>query len=155
MLKLTGCILLISACSGAGFSAAGRLIKRAYELEILLNLLQQIGIYLTSDFLSTDEILARLDKEKFGVIINFNKSITDESFVSADSSIPDNIKTKLKEYFREFGSTDLKGQSAKTDLLICEVQEVLTEEKERCSRHCKLYRALGFLSGAFLAVMLI
>lgn len=155
MLKLTGCILLISACSGAGFSAANRLLKRTGELDILLNLLQQIGIYLTSDFLSTDEIIARLDREKFGTIINFSKHMTDESFVLKDSNIPDNIKNKLTEYFREFGSTDLKGQSAKTDLLICEVREVLEQEKERCSRHCKLYRALGFLSGAFLAVMLI
>ncbi len=155
MLKLTGSILLIFACSAAGFSASDKLLKRTSELDIALNMLHQIGIYLTSDFLSTDEIIARLDKEKFGDIINFSKNITDKSFVFEESSLPDNIKSKLREYFGEFGSTDLKGQSAKTDLIICEVQKVLEDEKERCSRHCKLYRALGFLSGAFLAVMLI
>lgn len=155
MLKLTGCILLIFACSGAGFAAADKLLKRVNELKILLDLLHKTGIYLTSDFLSTDEIFARFDREKFGVIIDFSKSVDDEGFVTDKSSIPDNLKIKLKEYFREFGATDLKGQYAKTELLTCEVQQILDSEKDRCLRHCKLYKALGFLSGAFLAVMLI
>lgn len=155
MLKLTGCILLIFACSGAGFASADKLQKRVNELKILLDMLQKTGIYLTSDFLSTDEIFARFDREKFGTIIDFSRSVDDEGFVKYQSGIPDNLKNKLKEYFGEFGSTDLKGQSAKTELLICEVRQILDSEKDRCLRHCKLYKALGFLSGAFLAVILI
>lgn len=163
MLKLAGCIMLISAGTYGGFSMAYKLARQKDYLYKLLKMAEDIEIYLRSEFLTAEEIISKLNSNQAFAELVFLKDISGEDVTT---SVAENIrndsseyivciKDKLSEYFEDFGKWDMETQIAKTVLLKAEIKDMYELHKEKYHKYSKLYRVMGFSIGMMSAIVLI
>lgn len=145
MLKLAGSILLVFAGGGIGFLKADKLVQKHKNIKLTVQMLCDVEIMLDSSCLTREEILCRLEESKS----------YSEFFQSEDDFIDDEDMKELSDFFEQLGSTDLEGQLAKIRLCMNSFKNKEKEYALRAKKFARLYRGMGVLIGAMLAVMLI
>lgn len=161
MLRALGCLLLIFTGAGAGRLYSERLEHRCRTLCALTEMSSELTVMIEG-YMTTSEMLSLLSSgDKYRELTFLNCDITKpsgrtelEAQVQA-LDISSDIKVRLISYFDELGSSDMQREKLKAELLHAYLAEVKDDFRERYHSDKRLARALGLLSGAFAAVLLI
>ncbi|MCM1328565.1 MAG: stage III sporulation protein AB [Ruminococcus sp.] len=166
MLKFAGIILIISVTSFAGFYFSSALKKRETMLKKLNFMLEEILILLRYKSATVYEIAETLASDErfseFEFLGNvkpggktFRESWCGAVYGSTLSGMKKSDIELIADIGKKLGTSDLEGQISTVLLQRSELETLIAAAEEECSKKAKLYRSLGALSGAFIAVMLI
>ena len=166
MLKSIGIIVIISVTSFVGcyFSSAlkQRLIllkKLNYMLEEILILLRykSATVYEIAETLAGDERFSEFDfleNIKQGGI-SFQQSWCRAVYGSSLCGMKKSDIELIADIGKKLGTSDLDGQISTVLLQRSELEAAIASAEEEYSKKAKLYRSLGALTGAFVAIMLV
>lgn len=166
-MKLTGILCIVLACAGAGAYASGRLRREVTAFEQLISLTESCAAYIRCQSPELDELMRTLAEQPSFGRFHFLKTVSEElspgippsmiwnSAVCSDSSVPKSAKEILCSLGTVLGTTDTPGQLSAIELHCHRLQRAAEESRERSERQGKLYRSLGLLGGAMLAVLLL
>lgn len=162
MLKLVGCICIMAASSQIGFSFAQSRIKRLRTMKQLRRMIAELRPMLECSC-TLKEIAVKLSQSKDYAGFGFGD--VDISAVDIRNEICKGIRTSdmldsdladiASELFGRLGATELQGQLLAVDMTLSELDDKIKAEQENHSSKIKLYRSLGVLLGAFIAILLI
>lgn len=173
MIKLIGTLLLLITSVITGSLAAERLKARVKVLKQVRILLESLRLMIRYEALEVPEIIRRLgeDRELSGLrflscLTNYfadcfeNGSMTfDEMWEKAlnenTGDLPAEGVSVLSRTGRILGSCDCDGQLSALSILCEETDRLIYEAKEQYLAKGKLYRALGAVTGAFIAVIVV
>ena len=146
MIKLIGCVLIISACTQMGCAMATDKIRQMKYLKLLRRLIFETRAMVEGG-MTFGEIILKL---------SLQKDYSDFTFLSQDTSSPD-VRRRITEdiYKSKLGTTDTNGQLAYISMSLAALDEQISRLSENFTSQVRLCRALGVLSGAFIAIMLI
>lgn len=161
MIKLIGCVLIISACTQMGCAMATDKIRQMKYLRLLRRLIFETRAMVEGG-MTFGEIILKL---------SLQKDYSDFTFLSQDTSSPDvrrriteEYKSKLFDneirqtaidFFEKLGTTDTNGQLAYISMSLAALDEQISRLSENFTSQVRLCRALGVLCGAFIAILLI
>lgn len=167
MLKFAGIIVIISAASFTGYYFSAALKKRVLILKKLNYMLEEILILLRYKSATVYEIAETLAGDERFSDFDFLDNIKPESGTSFQQSwctavynsklcgIKKSDIELLADIGKKLGTSDLDGQVSTVMLQRSELEASILSAEEEYSRKAKLYRSLGALTGAFVAIMLI
>ena len=162
MIKLIGCVLIIAACTQMGCAMATDKIRQMKYLKLLRRLIFETKAMVEGG-LTFGEIISKLGSQK---------DYSDFAFLSLDTSSPD-VRRRITEeiqssklfdnesrqtaidFFEKLGTTDTNGQLAYISMSLAALDEQISRLSENFTSQVRLCRALGVLSGAFIAILLI
>lgn len=173
MIRLVGTILLLTASVAAGSFAAEGLKTRVKALKQVRIMLESLRLMIRYEALEVSEIVRRLSENSELSRLNFitylNKysaecfdkgELTfDELWKKAVSENSDGLSAEdisvISRTGRVLGSCDSDGQLCALTGLCDETDRLINEAREQYLAKGKLYRALGAVAGAFIAIMLV
>lgn len=167
MLKFIGIIVIISATSFAGYYFSAALKKRLIMLKKLNYMLEEILILLRYKSATVYEITEALaGDERFSEFeflrnvkadggVPFQLSWCEAVYRSSLCGMKKSDMELIAEIGKKLGTSDLDGQVSTVMLQRSELESSIASAEEEYSKKAKLYRSLGTLTGAFIAVMLI
>ena len=151
MIKLIGCVLIISACTQMGCAMATDKIRQMKYLKLLRRLIFETRAMVEGG-MTFGEIILKL---------SLQKDYSDFTFLSQDTSSPD-VRRRITEdiyksklFDNEIRQTATNGQLAYISMSLAALDEQISRLSENFTSQVRLCRALGVLSGAFIAIMLI
>lgn len=162
MIKLIGCVLIIAACTQMGCAMATDKIRQMKYLKLLRRLIFEARAMVEGG-MTFGEIISKLGSQK---------DYSDFAFLSQDTSSPD-VRRRITEeiqsskffdnesrqtaidFFEKLGTTDTNGQLAYISMSLSALDEQISRLSENFTSQVRLCRALGVLSGAFIAILLI
>lgn len=164
-IKWLGMIVLIIACVMTGFSMSDRVKRHYSHLKMIDSMLNEIDIMLRYNACTLNELFSHLkscSELKKLDFLHFDFGSTSDLREAAVKKIDETSmelseeeKDNLSAFFRELGSTDIEGQLA----IVNHYKEYFNSRAayayEECGTKCRLYKSLGALGGAFLAVIII
>lgn len=143
MIKLFGCLLVIILATLIGLSKSRALKERTYRLKQLSRMFMQAAELIRYRRSTVGEIIDKLNEdEHFSALLNENDLSQQE-------------KELLSGFLSELGTTDAEGQLSMISLYCSRCGELIDASKNEETAKCRLYEQLGFLCGAFIAVLLI
>ena len=160
MIKLIGCVLIISACTQMGCAMATDKIRQMKYLKLFRRLIFETRAMVEGG-MTFGEIILKL---------SLQKDYSDFTFLSQDTSSPDvrrritediyksklfDIRQTAIDFFEKLGTTDINGQLAYISMSLAALDEQISRLSENFTSQVRLCRALGVLSGAFIAILLI
>ena len=172
MYRIVGCILLVAAGTGMGFSGSMKFSERIYTLEMLL----RMGIFLKGEIrcgnMSLPDafygVAGRMDGKYREFLISAAdrmKSGTGETLSQicrecAESALKKSCLTHgEKDAFFSFGEylgyMDLEMQMRQLSLYENNLEAEILKRKAEVSGKKKLYQGIGILGGLLLAVLLV
>lgn len=166
-MKLTGILCILLACAAAGMYASGRLKKEVTAYERLISLTESCAAYIRCQSPELGELMLMLSEQSAFRQFRFLKTVSENlspgtppsavwnKAVFADTAVPKGAKEILCSLGTVLGTTDTPGQLSAIELHGTRLKRAAEESRERSGRQGKLYRSLGLLGGAMLAVMLI
>ncbi len=146
MLKLAGCVMLIAAGSLWGMKRAEILRERRHLLELIIEMMTYSAERIRYLRCTVDALKGSIKEEKRFSPLNSPEKL---SLLSASE------RSELDIYFSRLGTTDSDGQQAMIALSISGFEHFASLAREEEKRKCRLYEVLGFVAGAFAAVILI
>lgn len=167
MFKFAGIIVIISAASFTGYYFSAALKKRVLILKKLNYMLEEILILLRYKSATVYEIAETLAGDERFSDFDFLDSIKPENGISFQQSwctavynsklcgIKKSDIELIADIGKKLGTSDLDGQVSTVMLQRSELEASILSAEEEYSRKAKLYRSLGALTGAFVAIMLI
>lgn len=171
MIKLIGTLLLLMTSVMTGSLAAEGLKARVKALKQVRIMLESLRLMVRYEALDVPEMLRRLseDKELSGLkFLSHLKNHSDDCFEKGLMTFDELWERILKENAGDFpdegisvlsrtgkilGSCDCDGQLSALSILCEETDRLIDEAKEQYLAKGKLYRALGAVTGAFIAVI--
>lgn len=171
MIKLFGTFLLLIMSALTGTFAAEGLKARLNELKLLRLCLESLRLMIRYEALEVSEIARRLSEDSTlsGLaFITALKKYTDEACENGDMSFGEAWDRALSENKGNLsdedislasragnilGSCDCDGQLSALSLLCEEADKLIQDAKEQYIAKGKLYRALGAIAGAVIAVI--
>lgn len=147
MIKLCGFFCLILSTTLAGFSFAKNIEERYSQQKLSLKMLDEIEIYLEYGVMTKDEIFTRIYE-------NHSYDILREERLN-ETSLIQTEKSRLFEFYKSFGKTDLQGQLKYLEMVRAFFKESNAELKEIKNNKCRLYRTAGILSGIMVSLLLV
>lgn len=173
MIRITGIILLLIMSVCTGWLAAGNLKKRVRALRQLRAMLEEIRILIRYEAAEVSEIIRRIcnssgfeellflnalsdcgdrlcayDGETFSDLWNKALSERPGSFSEEDLELIGRIGSCL-------GTCDCEGQLSALSLLMVQTDKLITEAEEQYNAKGRLYRSLGAVAGALIAVLVV
>ena len=171
MIKLIGTALLLITSIMTGSLAAEGLKARVSALKQVRIMLESLRLMIRYEALEVSEIVRRLseDRELSGLkFISPLKNYSDECFEKGlatfdeiweralsenTGDLPNEGVSVLSRTGKILGSCDCDGQLSALSILCEETDRLIAEAKEQYLAKGKLYRALGAVAGAFIAVI--
>lgn len=145
MIKLTACILIISAGALWGSYMSSRLRRRTSLLREAVSMISSISGLIRYQKSTTDEIMASLRCREE------HRTLTEQSC----PWLREEEKRLLREIFSSLGSTDSEGQRAMLELYAGRFKDLAESAAAEQQQKCRLYDTLGFMLGAFIAILIV
>ena len=166
MIKLIGCIMIVGAGGYIGVLQAQNLERHFQTVKKLYRMVCEIEIMLNCSCFTVGEIVSRLnfsDEFRDFDFLNVNPSsatVREDILIKLESSqlltdFDDDETALLKSFFKELGTTEIEGQLAIVSLYKKELSLRIEKLSEQSGKKCRLYKAMGFLGGTFIAVILL
>lgn len=145
MLKLLGCLMLIVTGSLCGTAGAAALRSHTVQLKNVCSMLLEISELIRYKRSTKEEIIGclKLNDSYFALLSGKTSPLTE-----SEASL-------LGELLSKLGTTDAEGQLAMLGHGISRFNEYAQNAAEEQRTKCRLYEVLGFMGGAFAAVMFI
>lgn len=165
-MRLAGILCIMLACTGLGMYAAAKLRQEVAAYERLIALTESCAAYIRCQSPELDELLLMLaaqpslhfhfleevgERLKPGIL----PSAVWNTAVCSDTSVPKGAREILCSLGAVLGTTDIPGQISAIALHSDRLRRAAEESRERSVRLGKLYRSLGMLGGAMLAILLL
>ena len=164
-MRIAGILLLFAAAGLAGFLKAAGLHRRTLELDGLIQLVGRIHSEIRYFRTPALELVQRLtglhEFEKYRVIAAFHERLAHAPDLAAAwaetpaSQLTDDDRLVVDEFVAAFGKTDLAGQCDVCAGTADRLRRQREEAAAACGAKARLYRSLGLLGGALIAVVLI
>lgn len=173
MIKLIGTLLLLMTSVMTGSLAAEGLKARVSALKQVRIMLESLRLMIRYEALEVSEIVRRLseDRELSGLtLLSSLKKYSDDCFEKGLVTFDEIWERALSENTGDLtaegisvlsrtgkilGSCDCDGQLSALTILCEETDRLIAEAKEQYLAKGKLYRALGAVAGAFIAVIVV
>lgn len=167
MLKFIGITVIISVTTFTGCYFSSALKKRLVMLKKLNYMLEEIllllryksaTVYEIAETLAGDErfsefdFLGNIDRE---CDISFQQSWCDAVYGSDLCGMKKSDIELIADIGKKLGTSDLDGQVSAVMLRRSELEAAISSAEEEYAKKAKLYRSLGALTGAFVAIMLV
>lgn len=158
------CLFLTSA--GIGLYAARRIRTRYHQTRLLSALLEDFSTYIRYQCTPLEELLHLFAEHPNYGSFSFLGQVSREfctgtpprilwqDAVAADAAIIPQAEEILRSLGNILGTTDMQGQLAALELYRRQMDALAEELYESCQKKSELYRRLGVLLGAMLAVMM-
>lgn len=147
--KAFGLLLLLSACTMAGFTAALRL--KAQEQKLMQ---VSLGLKQLKDRIRLDGgELPRLVRESFSGI----GTVSEEggAVILTVPGLDNKDAALLNEYFYSAGMSDAISECDRTELYISLIEGRHAAARKKAAELCRLYQTAGFLTGLFICIFLL
>lgn len=167
MLKFIGITVIISVTTFTGCYFSSALKKRLIMLKKLNYMLEEILLLLRYKSATVYEIAETLaGNERFSEF-DFLKNIDRDCDISFQQSwckavygsnlcgMKKSDIELIADIGKKLGTSDLDGQVSTVMLQRSEIEAAISSAEEEYAKKAKLYRSLGALTGAFVAIMLI
>lgn len=157
LLRLMGCLLLVTAATATGFALSGRLKRRLVFLERVgsfLNSLKTRLRYQGGDICT----LVNACADESGLTIHVET--TDEPFTQKWTQAVETLSLCkedvdfLVELGSRLGATDLDGQLSHLSLMQVRLDTLIQESRERIANQSRIYKTMGFFAGVSAAILL-
>ncbi len=160
-------ICLFLACTGIGIYSSRQVRTRHIHTRQLAALLKDFSTYIRYQCLPLEDLLYLFAAHPNYSAFSFLKQVSKEfctdtpprilwqEAVAADAAIIPQAGEILHAVGNVLGTTDMQGQLAALELHGRQMQTLADELKETCQKKAELYRRLGVLMGAMLAIMLL
>lgn len=173
MIRLVGTVFLLTASVAAGSFAAENLKMRLKALKQLRIMLEALRLMIRYEALEVSEIVRRLSENSELSQLSFIAYLQKYSakcFDSGEMTFEELWEKAVSENSGELsaedisvisrtgrilGSCDSDGQLCALTGLCDETDRLINEAREQYIAKGKLYRALGAVAGAFIAIMLV
>ncbi|MBR6102761.1 MAG: stage III sporulation protein AB [Ruminococcus sp.] len=146
MLRLSGCLFMITASSLFGFELSSRLRRRAALLRNAVSMLKTSGDRMR---------FTRPVKDKLIASLKADPQYRDLFDKRALQLLGEEAVAVLERFFDSLGTTDITGQEAMTAMCISELSRLYSKAEDETKSKCRLFEILGFMTGAFISVMMI
>lgn len=164
MIKLFGSLMIIGSGIGVGFLLSSKNKTHLKTVESIEKMFIQTSLMLKYNAVTFNELIGYLQESSQTNSLNFLKC--DNSSLNIPHEIVCNIRKNkdaltqdelnaLLDFFSQFGQTDIDGQVLLSKRYESFFNDRVNYLREESKQKCKLYNSLGFLGGAFLAVLLI
>ncbi len=163
MTKLLGVMLIISSAGMIGVRKSSALKQRSDCLKALRKMLFSVKLMLSFNAPTLDEIFSRLRKSDELSALRFLHDVTAEnpckSIASscAFKSLPVLQKDRevILDVFSSLGTTDLDTQISMLEFNIKRLDALCAEADSERSVKSRLYSSVGFMSGIFVAMLVV
>lgn len=171
MLKTAGIMLLLIMSVITGCCAAEGLKKRVKSMKLLRVMLEKLCLMIRYEALEVTEIVHRLSEDKCFTGLEFTESLNEYvsemaecgnmTFYEAwDRAVSENTGSFIAEdvlLIRRIGSVlgscDCDGQISALSLICAEADRLADEAAEQYKTKGRLYRSLGAVGGALIAMI--
>ena len=145
MLRILGCLMMIVTGSLCGITKSKAVRAHTAELKTVCSMLREISELIRYKRSTTDEILSLLS--------------ADSRFSSLAAGRSEHLsceeKSLLSGIFAKLGTTDAEGQFSMIEHGASRFAEYAEDAAAEQKNKCRLYEVLGFMGGAFAAVIFI
>lgn len=148
-----------------GIYLCGKLSENIRCCELILKVLDEISANIRYNALNLWDIFNNLKKspsyKSLGFICNFHRNGSEtfqSSFVNAlysDKSLTDSVRYELLTLADILGKSDIDGQLSAISVSCENFKNILASQRDYYSAKSRLYRSIGVLAGAMLAVLII
>ena len=172
ILKLIGCILILSTSTAAGFLYSDSFKNRVSQLNEIQRCLHQLQNEILYTYTPlTESFFNVANKSKYPVryifeqasdslITNKANSVYEAMKDAIDNNI-NKINIKKEDYeiildlSKSLGESDINGQKSVFNLTIDNIKKQINEADEIMKKNVKLFRYLGFTMGAMLVILIV
>ncbi|MGN0553218.1 MAG: stage III sporulation protein AB [Oscillospiraceae bacterium] len=161
--------IIIIVCTLMGSYFSERLKQKCIFLKEISYMLEELRLLIEFESAEVGEIIQRLMKNQRLSELGFIKNIADRMDVGTDfgslwenavemqqySFLSSEEKEFIKEIGRKLGKSDINGQINAIKFEKNELENMIRSAADDYCRKAKLYRSLGVLCGAFIAIMFI
>lgn len=171
MMKIMGCLFIMLACSGAGFTIAQGFVNRTREIRQLQNILAYIETEIMYGQTPLNEIVENIGKKEVGniatVFQNLSSELSQGEFDFSEcwqraflhlrniSSLKDPEIEIMLQVGKTLGKSDRFNQQKNLRIAQNHLQAEEQNALEQQKRYERLSRTLGVLSGILLVILLI
>lgn len=165
IVKLLGCIFLISACFLSGYSMSRKLYIRRDFLNSFIHFLSSLSTnmrYNTSDIFIVVSSSAQANNLNYFYFTqeensqSFEQLWTQKVFdLQKSLSLKKTDKELLLQFGKELGKTDVEGQLKHIELYRTVFNKQLSSAEEEINKKSKLYKTMGLFVGISAALMMI
>lgn len=172
ILKVLGCLIIISSCTYLGFKYAASFQKRVSELDNLTSAIVELKNHIEYTHTSLPEAFLNISINSKEPVASIFNDISDFLFKNKVDSVNDAFllafdKNKSKLHLKNndidilldlsktLGEWNLEGHRNIFEMTISKMKSNTKEAKEQAVKNIKMYRYLGFSLGAMLVIVLI
>lgn len=163
MIKLIGMLMIMCAGCGSGFTFSSKVKRHVAVIEAIDRMFAETAVMINFNAVTFRELIVhlkscpRLKELKFLDVdlspVDIRESILKSVKENADD-LDDEENMQLYGFFMQFGCSDIDGQLLMAEKYHEFFRSRVKELREESIKKCRLYNSIGFLSGAFVAVIL-
>lgn len=147
MIKIAGFLAVMISTTVTGMTMSESIIKRYNQLKTVIRMLNEIKTRLEYHLPTKEEMFGFIfSKKEYSLFKTDNLSLT---------KLSDNERKILRDFYDQFGKTDLKSQLSSLEIYIKDFELELYELTRIKDNRCRLLSTGGVLSGIFICLLLI
>lgn len=172
MFKFLGCLMILCASTGIGFTYGEGLKRRVKELNEVQRCVHQLQNEIIYTHTPLPEAIMNVSIKSITPIKEVFKEISDlleanevDNVYEAFSNILKNKKDKMNlkkedintllDLSKTLGESDIDGQKRMFSLTLENIKKQIKSSEESMNKNIKMYRYLGFSLGAMLVIILV
>ena len=145
MIKLIGCVLIVVICTLIGANHSGMLKEHTRKLRRLLKMLEDTALMIRYRKMPVNEITDKLREKADDAVLLSAK----------DNGLSEDENRLIKQFLSELGTSDTEGQISMISSCLSVCRDMIASSEREEASKCRLYEQLGFMMGAFIAVLMI
>lgn len=172
MLKVLGCIMILCASTGIGFTYGEGFKKRTKQLNEIQRCIHQLQNEIVYTHTPLPEAILDVSKKSSSPIKNIFEEVSSllffnevdnvyQAFKNVMENQKDNLNLKKEDidiifdFAKTLGESDIEGQQRMFALSLENLKKQLKSSEDLMNKNVKMYRYLGFSLGAMLVIILV